>query len=72
MSKLRIMSLEETESPDWSLTPTKKKDVFNVFQESTDKDFGDFHKSRLLTNGWSKEQLEYVKKNGTTNFKKIG
>lgn len=56
-------------NPDYSLT-YKKKDVFNVFNEKTDTDLGNFHKSRLKDNlGLSDAQLDYVKKHGTTNFK---
>ena len=64
---MRIVHLSENINPEFSLTHVKG-DVYNVFGEEKDYDFGNFHKSRLLTSGWTQAQLNYVKKHGTTNF----
>jgi hypothetical protein len=45
----------------------KKGDVYNVFQEESDTNLGDFDKSRLL-GSFTEEQLAIVRKRGTTNF----
>lgn len=58
-------------NPDYSITYVKK-DIFNVFNEKDDIDLGNHHVSRLKDNlGLSDEQLSFIKKNGTTNFRII-
>ena len=53
-------------NPHLSLTYVKK-DTYNVFNERTNRNLGTFHTSRLKPT-FSKRQLDFVKKHGTTNF----
>ena len=64
-----MLGLNSRVNPDYSLTHNEG-DNFNVFSEKEDVDYGSFDKSRLLSSGWTNKQLDFVKKNGTQNFKR--
>ena len=58
-------------NPDFSFTYVKK-DTLNVFNEKDGIDLGNHHISRVKSNlGLSDEQIKFIRKNGTTNFKVI-
>ena len=67
--KYRRVNIKENRPINLSLTYTGKEngeDKFNVFNERTGHNIGEFLRHRL--DNFSDTQLNYVKKHGTTNF----
>lgn len=67
----RKVGINEKVNPDFSLTHIKGT-TFNVFRESDGMDLGNYHRDNIQSYGFSRSQLDRVKKEGTTNFKRIG
>lgn len=67
----RKLTLKEKANPDFSITHIRGT-TFNVFRESDGMDLGNFHRDNIQSYGFSRKQLDDVKKSGTTNFKRIG
>lgn len=70
MKRYRIIKLNEKINPDFSITHVTST-LFNFFRESDGTDFGNRHRLTLESFGFTKTDLDFVKKNGTTNFIKI-
>jgi len=71
MVKLRKINLTGNINPDLSVTPLGKsyEDKFNLFDEENGGDLGDYYDFELIEYGFTKAQLNNIKKSGdTTNF----
>jgi hypothetical protein len=70
--KFRIIGLKQNINPDFSVTFLRNQkdygNMFNVFRESDGLDQGAFSENMLLKQGFTKSQLDRVRKTGTTNF----
>ena len=68
--KYKIVKMSENINPDFSVTHIRGT-IFNIFREADDYDLGNHHRENIQSYGFSRKDLDYVKKHGTTNFKRI-
>jgi hypothetical protein len=70
--KFRIIGLNQNINPDFSVAFLRHQEgygnMFNVFRESDGTNQGAFSENMLLKQGFTKSQLDKVRKTGTTNF----
>ena len=67
MKKFRKLSLKSKYTPDLSLTPQGL--MFKAFDEKEGSPAGNYSYTQLLRIGFSNNQLQNIRKKGTTNFK---
>jgi hypothetical protein len=70
--RFRKLGLNQPTNPEYSLTFIKKLsnygNMFQLYDEINGTNLGSFSENVLLSRGFSKHQLDDVRKHGTSNF----
>ncbi len=66
--KYRVVGIEENINPQLSITYLKGADTYNLFRESDGLDLGNHTRERLLSLGFTKNQLKQFEESGTVNL----